>query len=465
MKLASTNIVITKMVFLLTCIFFAITTPVFAANHYVRSGASVNGNGSDWTNAYTALPSSLVRGDTYYIADGNYGNYTFDDPVSGSTPINIIKATINSHGTDIGWVSDYGDGVAYWGELSFQTSYYIFDGVKGYGRDVEEYGFQQNFTNRSATAKAFDVDGDYIIIRHVKSYWDNREDLSEVQSRWLEATTGSPNNITVSYCYVKELPGLPFYFISSSNILVEYFVMEGMHSDATYHAEIASIRGLTNLTVRFSWFMDGAGTGGWMSMEGNNTDWKIYGNVFEQTPLATGHGFGHGIFADNMGSSVTSGVFYNNTVANYTDTLRSGLAFWATTSPVEWRNNIVRNSKGFGNIGVDIASHNYLSDCPSESEFNTSLETNLQRDSLDPFADSARNSDGEITDWQLSGSNLPLAGYQLPSPFNESCLNRLWQGPNASCITRGADGHWDRGAIEYFQGLSLPNPPTNLRIM
>ena len=38
--------------------------------HYVRAGATGLNNGSDWNNAWTSLPATLVRGDTYYIADG-----------------------------------------------------------------------------------------------------------------------------------------------------------------------------------------------------------------------------------------------------------------------------------------------------------------------------------------------------------------------------------------------------------
>lgn len=441
----------------------------FAANYYVRSDATGLNNGSDWANAYTQLPANLVRGGIYYVADGSYGGYVFDDAPSGSTYIEVRKATASDHGTSTGWLSAYGDGVAYWGALTFKTSYYLLDGIRGFGRDVEQYGFQQDFSSRSTPIKALIVEGDYIILRHLKSFWDNRDDTSEAPSRWLDATAGSPNNITVSFCYIKELPGLPFYFINSFAVLVEYLVMEGMHSDSTWHAEIASNRSLSDLTVRYSWFMDANGTGGWMSMEGQNANWRIYGNVFEQTNKPhTNPGFGHGIFADNMqtGSS-TSGVFYNNTIANYTATIRSGLSFWAATSPIESRNNIARNSVGFGNMGVDVASHNYLSSCPSESEFNVGIESSLQRDSLDPFVDSTRDNDGALQDWQLSGTNLPAAGYALPAPYNESCLNRLWQGPSAICVARGADGRWDRGAIELAGGGSSQplGTPQNLRVI
>src|SRR5262245_44026348 len=85
-----------------------LTVSVQAANHYIRSGAT--GNGSDWTNASSALPTSLVRGDTYYIADGSYSGYTVDDAVSGTQVITLKKATAADHGTDTGWVSTYGDG-------------------------------------------------------------------------------------------------------------------------------------------------------------------------------------------------------------------------------------------------------------------------------------------------------------------------------------------------------------------
>jgi hypothetical protein len=51
-------------------VLIALPTMASAANHYVRAGASGNGSGADWTNAYTDLPGSLTRGDTYYVAAG-----------------------------------------------------------------------------------------------------------------------------------------------------------------------------------------------------------------------------------------------------------------------------------------------------------------------------------------------------------------------------------------------------------
>ncbi|HEY2930643.1 MAG TPA: hypothetical protein VGK99_02780, partial [Acidobacteriota bacterium] len=93
-----------------TCVFLLLllvtsNSVAFGVSRYVREGATGNQTGSDWTNAYTQLPAVLVRGDVYYVADGNYSGYTFDDPVSGSSLITIKKATQSDHGADTGWSS------------------------------------------------------------------------------------------------------------------------------------------------------------------------------------------------------------------------------------------------------------------------------------------------------------------------------------------------------------------------
>ena len=81
----------------LVALFLALSALVAdAASKYVREAAAGAGTGADWTDAYTALPATLTRGDTYYIADGAYAAYTFDDAISGTTLITIKKATVTS---------------------------------------------------------------------------------------------------------------------------------------------------------------------------------------------------------------------------------------------------------------------------------------------------------------------------------------------------------------------------------
>src|SRR3989304_6190299 len=122
-------------------IYFVLSTSAYAASHYIRAGASGANNGSDWTNAWTVLPSTLTRGDTYYIADGSYGGYVFDDADSGSTWIYIKKATASVHGTETGWDSSYGDGQAvFTAQIEFKTNYLEIDGVTGGGPGSWETG-------------------------------------------------------------------------------------------------------------------------------------------------------------------------------------------------------------------------------------------------------------------------------------------------------------------------------------
>ncbi len=74
-----------------------------AQNYYVREGAKCSNNSTDWNNAYTELPAALERGATYYIADGQYPPYSFNDDESGEEYITIKKAIESDHGTDTGW--------------------------------------------------------------------------------------------------------------------------------------------------------------------------------------------------------------------------------------------------------------------------------------------------------------------------------------------------------------------------
>jgi hypothetical protein len=98
---------------------------------YVRAGG--NGDGSDWAQARPALPSSLDRGTTYFVAAGTYPGYTFDDAAVGQEVITVKKATADDHGTDNGWQASFGTGKAVFGPLSFQAPWHVIDGGPGRG--------------------------------------------------------------------------------------------------------------------------------------------------------------------------------------------------------------------------------------------------------------------------------------------------------------------------------------------
>src|SRR5882757_10965028 len=116
---------------------------VFAACHAVGTTSAGDGSGSSWANRMNNLPTRLIRGDTYYLADGGYGTYTFDTPNYGTATITIKKAQSYDYGrasdgcsNDIsaGWnAGTMGSGQAVWDEFyggtnTPQPGYLILDG-------------------------------------------------------------------------------------------------------------------------------------------------------------------------------------------------------------------------------------------------------------------------------------------------------------------------------------------------
>jgi hypothetical protein len=106
-------------------LFILLPSPVFAACHAVGPSATGAGTGADWNNIET-LPSTLARGDVYYLQDGNYGNH-FSLTESGSSGVvELRKAQSYDQGSTAqnsacatsiaaGWnTSTMGSAQAYW---------------------------------------------------------------------------------------------------------------------------------------------------------------------------------------------------------------------------------------------------------------------------------------------------------------------------------------------------------------
>jgi hypothetical protein len=130
-------------------------TVVNAADVYIRDGASgtwATTQCDSWASARACddLPAALVRGNTYWIADGSYARHIFNDTEVGDTYITVKKATADAHGPGDDWDNAYGDGQAsfatviggaYESGTKFRKGYYIFDGVTGSGATTSSYGF------------------------------------------------------------------------------------------------------------------------------------------------------------------------------------------------------------------------------------------------------------------------------------------------------------------------------------
>jgi hypothetical protein len=401
-----------KIVLIILTLFFPFTC--LAENYYILQGGS--GDGSSWSSAWDDLPATLTRGDTYYVGDGSYNGYTFDDAVSGTTLITIKKATSSDHGTEIGWSSAYGDGQATFGKLTWTTHYWIFDGQTRNSNDWSDgtaYGFEVDGGSGGNNAKLFSVSSaDNITIQYVYAHYDGSrawatsgDDVSANRDHGLYSLSGS-NDITMEYCYIRYTTWKAAILMNSCTgpITIRYNYFEDIRKK-----ELFSARHTDNVTFAFNMSKNIAGTGALVADDSDT--WKVYGNwiwnpsgsyTFTDVTIGTWTG-DH----PDRNETLNDWLVYNNTFYNVHDQIQI-----QNGTGNEVRNNLILNESISIN-GSLTASHNTQ---------NASV--------------SVVNGAGS-GDFTLSAATD--AGTTLSSPYNVDLTG----------ATRGGDGTWDRGAYEY----------------
>ena len=419
-----------------------------SASHYVRQGAT--GNGSDWTNAYSNLPDSLTRGDTYYISDGSYGGYTFDDANSGTSVITVKKAIAADHGTDTGWNSGYGDGQAVFSDMQFATGYYVIDGQRrneNDWQDVSGYGFRNTGGIYSSALNPGPACADNLTVRYMDMggsaignvYSEGNPDSGIYMGGFGEYC----NNWTISRCHIHNV-GIAIQGAGQDGMVVESnFIGPSWSKEA--------IRGqsrFSNSTIRHNvmWNacqmdpIEGSSSGCTAEIAlwaGDTSGYfsgnQIYGNIIQKTTDESNSGGAIIVGGDGSnwsGVPASNTLVYNNTIV--------GLK--------EWRSDILING-GTGNV----VRNNLWADISGDSRYwyvgaNTTSNNVIMDTSI--FVDYP-------TDLRLSGATE--SGFGLSAPYNTDMLN----------VTRGADGTWDIGAYEYVSGASdttSPSPPAGVTV-
>jgi hypothetical protein len=423
-----------------------------AADHYVRSGASGSGNGSDWANAYASLPSTMVRGDTYYIADGSYAGRTFSTPTSGTALITIKKATPSDHGTSAGWSDAYGDGqAAFTGGLEFTSSYWLIDGQTGGGAEnkwVGNFGF--TITEKSDTRAVIKVGqngtANNVTVRHV-----------DLQGKGGASTQGGSysndglaiygsSNVTLSYFRMQGIGRCPF-FISPVNAVFEHGWVASYYGSTEVHSEVASIWGFSgsvgDVTFRDNLFTAMRSTGGlmWDNSSNPNAKLYVYGNVFYKPAGASWEQANGVIGGWTSNSAFRNAMVYNNTFINVNQESLSSF-------PQAYSGNVAYNNLWYNSQAPNFAkfaSHNYnhfINSGTIQSEPNGTSAA-----SGDPFVDYVN------LDFRLKSATA--AGAPTVAPLNVDPLGNV----------RGADGTGDRGAFEYRTGsVSAVSAPTGLTV-
>ena len=429
---------------LLSMVLCLVSLPVYAANHYIRDGATGSAPCSDWSSgtACDVLPATLTRGDTYYIADGSYAAYTFGDAASGTTLITIKKATVADHGIATGWLDTYGDGQAVFGQLAFSSPYWLIDGQTGGGPGSWQsgFGFKISWSDTTPLIDLHTNTPAHVTIRHVELEGTSNSGGGGSLAQDAVAVFGA-DDFTISYFYTHAIGRCPFFISPGNGFLAEYGYIADFVSTGAAHAEVASIWDFggafptATTTFRYNIFGYIQGTGGlmWDSTSNSNARLDIYGNIFWLDPALSGYdNCCNGIIGGWTGFAFANVHVLNNSFVNIPGA--EVLSTFPNGSNTEASNNLFYNvtSPGGGSsVWSAVTNNHFIS--------TTSIGTSTSTGSGNPFV----NLNG--LDFRLAGATT--TGVSLSAPYNVDMLGN----------TRGADGTWDRGAYEYVVSSSIPS--------
>ena len=435
--------------------------------HYIRAGASGNGSGSDWTNAYTSIPSSLTRGDTYFVASGSYGGHNFGD--SGTAMITVKKATATDHGTGTGWNDSYGTGQAVFsGTISFNTGYYTFDGAVGGGPGnwTTGHGFKI-IVDPSANAIDTPPTISNLDIRHTEiTQTGNVVSSSGGAGFYNDAENGNhADNLHFAYNYLHHLSGCAWLMRAGTNTLLEYnFTGDTCGTaryDANLHCETLVSWGYNGLVARYNMFTDNISSGGLVNNGGQASNWEVYGNVFYNNRAK--------VMANNNGTGWINSKVFNNTFSGgftnldidgsgnllYNNIYDNADAGQMTTLGGTHDYNILTNFSSVWSCGMDYQAHengnNNVSPCgPGNSVIPITISpmfvnpTGWDFSLLKP-----------LPSFVKSGATVSSAGFNICTLSGVDCTSH----PYDIDMYGNKRSSWTRGAIEY--GGTVVPPPAN----
>lgn len=447
-----------------------------AANQYVRANANGANNGTDWANAWTQLPEALTRGDTYYVADGTYSSYIFDDPTLGSQYITIKKATIADHGSDSGWRDSYGDGQAILGStMTFRSSYYVVDGNGTHmvpSDDSNDYGFKVSSDTSVNTSGIIRIgDAGYtasqITLKYVHVYNNTNGSINNgtVSVRWYPTQTSTYTRL--QNCFFENSGKDGLQISRSSYVLVERSYIKRLGKlyaqNPDYHGQTVQIfYGGDDIIFRWNIFEanEGQGLVQIAGIDSTTERVRFYGNIVfvdhKKLPSTPGFNSSGGIFGDAWNYNNLSSIYlYNNTFVNIGGDY-GGVARFSILSPgnnLYSYNNLFYNCESITYSGW--TAYGYHASGGGDSAGGTNEQTGLKASIFMKYSSNNFNLSSGTTD----GLTLTLQSWWQDAP--DSFFGQLDYDTDMFGTIRGEDGVWDRGAIE-FSTTSVPSAISNL---
>jgi len=426
---------------------------------YVRAAAGGTGTGASWTNACTdftgacALNTTAARGTTYWVATGSYSSLSVSAADTGTTPITINGVTTSSHGSAGDWNNAFAGQAVFSGQSSITTDYVSINGQTR-GSDWQS-GYTIKFTLNGQASTGF------VIGRSGSSTLTNWTlDYVEIEGSHAVgdayASNGfqcypTCNNIRIAHSWLHhvgvDIVSMGYGGNSGSPHTYEYdwFAYAGYSRLSGGHFQAIDDTG-SNVTVRYSLFQNIINSGVLTDASGGTPTFSnryFYGNIvfwdaaFASDLSATFGGNGIvGFFGETFSGTA---AFYNNTIVgfNLTNTrtcvISPGFNFPAIIQNNLWEHTTNCNPSQIGDYAT-LGAGSGTSGSGSNTQTATSTEflSNWSAFSIAGFGLSSNTN----------------AGNTLSSPYNADMLG----------VTRGANGTWNRGALQ-IPSASSSQPP------
>lgn len=439
-----------------------------AASFFLGPTSTGNGQGDSWTNtkAFSSMGSGQwVRGNTYYFKEGNYGSLTITTPNSGSNRIVLKKCGANGQSSQgsgdgicenaDGFVASQHDGKAIFGAMNPQSGYVTIDGVTGGGSGSGVLDSDWNCANCGFSFRGESTFGwnsagsplnpDGIVLKHLEL--DGLDDGSGDAGRALELWYS--NDILIQNSYIHDAKCDLLSGGALNNVTFEYSKLARPHQ-IICHGDLLEhqVGDSSGITFRFNFFEDVVGSYGFGTHDPNINGYYIYGNIFYWTFRPT---FGNHLIGelDAATGNISNLKFYNNSLSGpflegEEDITNVCVGNLHGGTGNEVRNNIWRSTE---------TNPAYEYDCGmggAAASSNTGYQVNGLNQELtgNPFV-------GVPSHFNLLLASSP--GTTLSSPYNVDMYGHI----------RGADGVWDRGALEYVSGtsdLTAPGSPSGLTV-
>ena len=353
---------------------------------YISPGGRGTKGGTSWANALTQFPAEMQRGAIYFIAAGSYGKQTFDSAETAAQTITIKKATEADHGTADGWQAAYGEGVAEFTGIAFESDWWVLDGGE---RDGLRSGYGIKVANAEDRSTAIYLPGkrSHITLRRVELAGDP---TLENRGTGIYAVHG-PSHILVQYCHLHDFFGVPFHFIDAAHVTIEHSLIARNKNTPEWHSEGIQARGCTDLTIRYNTWEDIHGTAVIVSGSGDSSGWSIYGNIFNRGDV------GHGIVSDNMVDSIENVTISGNIIIGHRG--NAGMNFYKARGRITVVDNVWYDCPWASFYGITTRDYNYFSKCRFPYAFKAEAHESRVKEGEDgkytvenapPFADWTR---------------------------------------------------------------------------